>query len=144
MNFTETAMGTSLHQTKNFSNSYKNAIYELGKVVVARHSHIYYRPQAIFNMSSLRRQQNKHLTTAHSFTEKIIRERRDFVNKHGITINTTVEEDDDNVFPTNRKNKIAMLDLLISAEKEGTIDRIGTQEEVDTFLFEVCRICFNC
>ncbi|KAJ0182459.1 hypothetical protein K1T71_001828 [Dendrolimus kikuchii] len=37
---------------------------------------------------------------------------------------------------TNSK-KTAMLDLLIAAEKDGTIDIQGIQEEVETFMFEV-------
>ncbi|KAJ8735686.1 hypothetical protein PYW07_007306 [Mythimna separata] len=42
---------------------------------------------------------------------------------------------DDNTYMI-KKNKTAMLDLLISAKKEGLIDDIGIQEEVDTFMFE--------
>ncbi|KAL4712740.1 hypothetical protein ACJJTC_008037 [Scirpophaga incertulas] len=40
---------------------------------------------------------------------------------------------EDNV---DRKKRAAMLDLLIQAEKDGSIDSQGIQEEVDTFMFE--------
>lgn len=35
-----------------------------------------------------------------------------------------------------------MLDLLLSAEKDGLIDGSGIKEEIDTFAFEVSFIIF--
>lgn len=36
-----------------------------------------------------------------------------------------------------RKKRLAMLDLLLSAQQNGLIDNEGIEEEVNTFTFEV-------
>lgn len=40
-------------------------------------------------------------------------------------------------FILGSKKRLAMLDLLLSAEMDNLIDHDGIQEEVDTFMFEV-------
>ena len=43
-----------------------------------------------------------------------------------------------------RKKRLAMLDLLLTAEKNGLIDNEGIKEEVDTFTFEVSYTYMYC
>lgn len=44
---------------------------------------------------------------------------------------------DHNFFLPGKKKKLAMLDLLIKAEKDNLIDEDGIKEELDTFTFAV-------
>nr|ASO98043.1 cytochrome p450 CYP4M17 [Spodoptera exigua] len=130
----ETAMGTQLNEHST-AKTYKKAIYDLGNIFYHRFIKIYLYPEFIFNATSLARKQNKAVKTVQSFTEKVIRKRREYVKEHGFDMfNQNV--DDDEVYVYKKKKKTAMLDLLLSAEQEGLIDKTGVQEEVDTFMFE--------
>lgn len=131
----ETAMGTQLNEHST-AKTYKKAVYDLGNIFYHRFIKIYLYPQFIFNATSIARRQNKAVKTVHSFTEKVIRQRREYVKEHGFDMfNQNV--DDNEVYVYKKKKKTAMLDLLLSAEQEGLIDKTGVQEEVDTFMFEV-------
>lgn len=48
-----------------------------------------------------------------------------------------MNNDADSAIYTDSKKRLAMLDLLIAAMKNGDIDETGIREEVDTFVFEV-------
>ncbi|KAJ8735681.1 hypothetical protein PYW07_007301 [Mythimna separata] len=128
----ETAMGTQLSEM-NTAKSYKTAIYDIGTIFYKRFVRMYLYPDFIFNLSPMGRLQNKYLKVVHGFTENVIQQRREYIERHGLNIN---EDYDDDSYVYKKKKKTAMLDLLLSAEKEGHIDRIGVQEEVDTFMFE--------
>ncbi|CAH2102416.1 unnamed protein product [Euphydryas editha] len=136
----ETAMGTRLdEETTGAGKSYKNAIYKLGLLFVKRFSNILLYSEFVFNLTTIGRKQQKYLATIHKFTDKIIKQRRQNIKNE-----TTVENDKDLDMRTekqdygarNIKKRNAMLDLLISAERDGLIDDAGIQEEVDTFMFE--------
>ncbi|XP_049872069.1 cytochrome P450 4C1-like isoform X2 [Pectinophora gossypiella] len=132
----ETAMGTRLDDdTTNAGQVYKNAVSQVARCCTLRMARIYYIPNLIFNFSSIGKIFWQNLETVFSFTKRIIKERREYVEKHGIDFSESLE-DDDEVFVGSKKKKIAMLDLMISAEKDGVIDANGIQEEVDTFTFE--------
>ncbi|CAH0592587.1 unnamed protein product [Chrysodeixis includens] len=130
----ETAMGTSLTEyPTSIVKSYKKAIYDLGVVFFNRFIKVYLYPDFIFYATSLGRKQNKNLKIVHGFTEKVIQQRKEYIKEHGF--NKDESEDVDDII-MSKKKKTAMLDLLISAEKDGLIDKDGIQEEVDTFMFE--------
>ncbi|KAJ8735682.1 hypothetical protein PYW07_007302 [Mythimna separata] len=132
----ETAMGTKLTEdTSGAGKSYKKAIYDLGHVFYQRFINIYLYPDFIFNLTPLGRKQRKYVKTVKNFTEKVISQRRAYVNKYGFNVFDDTA-DNDEVYAYKKKKKVAMLDLLLSAEKEGLIDKEGIQEEVDTFMFE--------
>lgn len=125
-------MGTKLSEEIGRGHIYKQAIYGLGKVLVYRLAHIALMfMDFIFNLSSMGRLQSKLLSVIHQFTKNVIDNRRNRVEKE-------IEElKNDNNTSLKKKNKYAMLDLLLSAENNNLIDAEGVQEEVDTFMFEV-------
>uniref|UniRef100_UPI0039E8C354 cytochrome P450 CYP4M10 n=1 Tax=Helicoverpa armigera TaxID=29058 RepID=UPI0039E8C354 len=133
----ETAMGTQLgDDNSGAAKSYKKAIYDIGQVFFERFVRIYLYVDFIHNLTSLGRLQTKYLKIVHNFTEKVIQQRREYIDKYGPYLNEELEVDQDDSYVYKKKKKTAMLDLLLSAEKEGLIDKLGVQEEVDTFMFE--------
>ncbi|KAH8300305.1 hypothetical protein KR044_012638 [Drosophila immigrans] len=74
------------------------------------------------------------LNKLHSFSSRIIEKRRQNFNEDDL------KEIDDMesryVKYLNTKQRYAMLDTMLLAEKEGLIDHAGICEEVDTFMFE--------
>ncbi|CAG9796528.1 unnamed protein product [Diatraea saccharalis] len=126
----ETAMGTRLESSKS-ARIYKENIYEIGKCLVERFSKMYLYSPWIFNLTSIARKQKACVSAIHEFTGKVIRERKYFADQQRREIISSLSDD------LNKKNKkIAMLDLLLTAERDGLIDNTGVQEEVDTFMFE--------
>ncbi|XP_053613693.1 cytochrome P450 4C1-like isoform X3 [Plodia interpunctella] len=73
--------------------------------------------------------------TLNSICEKVIEDRKRYIKDHEGTDSEEVKAEDD-TFMTKKKKKVAMLDLLILAKKDGHIDDVGIQEEVETFMFE--------
>lgn len=138
----ETAMGTPLREyPTSIVKSYKKAIYDLGNIFFNRFIKVYLYPDFIFNATPYGSRQKKNLKIVHGFTEKVIQQRKEYIKKHGFS---KVETEDFDDFVMMKKRKTAMLDLLISAEKDGLIDKAGIQEEVDTFMFEVSNDCNEC
>ncbi|XP_053613678.1 cytochrome P450 4C1-like isoform X1 [Plodia interpunctella] len=132
----ETAMGTQLSKgDTSAARCYKDSIYKLGKLLIQRISRIYYNFDLIYNLSSLGREQKECLDTVRNFTEKVIEDRKRYIKDHEGTDSEEVKAEDD-TFMTKKKKKVAMLDLLILAKKDGHIDDVGIQEEVETFMFE--------
>lgn len=141
---TETAMGTQLsEEISKSAKSYKEAIYKLGNYLVERFVRIYLYSDFLFNFSTLGKKQKKALETIHRFTEKVIHDRKSNFDEQKLIY--TDDDDDEHLYVHTKKKKTAMLDLLISAEREGLIDDLGIKEEVDTFMFEVSStITFGC
>ncbi|XP_011864532.1 PREDICTED: cytochrome P450 4C1-like isoform X1 [Vollenhovia emeryi] len=135
----ETAMGISLKGVGSFQQHYRNAVYQMGQIIVYRVMRPWLQNNWIFLLMPTGRKQPKILNILYKFTEKIIAERR---NYHKLTngqylknINNDVEEDDAEIKGT-RKKRLAMLDLLILASEEGLLTDSDIKEEVDTFVFE--------
>lgn len=120
--------------------AYKQALFDLFQVIYKRGTIIPYYFDFIFYSSSLGRQQGKHLKVIHDFTAKVIKDRTEYIDKHGVNLG---EDTEDDALLYKKKKKVAMLDLLITAAKENLIDDKGIQEEVDTFMFEVSKIIIN-
>lgn len=128
-------MGTNLDTSDTEASEYKKGIYKLGELIVYRVARVWLHPPFIFRFTKTGKMHNELVKKLHDFTTKVIRERREERKASGNML--TVEElTDDNAF-INPKKKLAMLDLLLSAEAEGKIDEEGIREEVDTFMFEV-------
>ncbi|XP_050351593.1 cytochrome P450 4C1-like [Nymphalis io] len=136
----ESAMGTQLNaEAASAGKLYKQAIYEVTNTIVQRFANLLLHLDFVFNKTSVGKKQVKYLEVIRKFTENVIKERRKRI------INPTMAKNDSDLdekkekeeyLLSNKKNRNAMLDLLISAERDGLIDDAGIQEEVDTFMFE--------
>ncbi|XP_060658433.1 cytochrome P450 4p1-like [Drosophila nasuta] len=74
------------------------------------------------------------LKVIHDFSNEIIAKRRLLLEEE-LQQRTNIENKDDD-FHFKKKQRFAMLDTLILAEKDGLIDHQGICEEVDTLMFE--------
>ena len=82
----------------------------------------------VFSMLPSARLLTKNLEILKGFTSKVIKERREEMEEHG-----DVEHFDDQ----GRSKKLAFLDLLLKASKDGAnLSDEDIAEEVETFMFE--------
>ncbi|XP_064072416.1 cytochrome P450 4C1-like [Vanessa tameamea] len=137
----ESAMGTQLkEEAAGAGKLYKEAIYEVTNTIVQRFSNLLLHLDLIFNKTSVGKKQVKYLEVIRNFTEIVIKERRKTIAMPSMIENDSeldeTREKNDYLSSNKKKERNAMLDLLISAEKDGLIDDAGIQEEVDTFMFE--------
>ncbi|XP_075973822.1 cytochrome P450 4C1-like [Anticarsia gemmatalis] len=134
----ETAMGTKLNdKTTQGAKPYKQAMKDLVQVMYQRATKIPLYSDFIFYLSPLGRKQSKLLKIVHDFTGRVIQDRTEYIQKYGINYGDDTANNDDDIYVyREKKKKIAMLDLLITAADDGLIDKQGIQEEVDTFMFE--------
>lgn len=124
-------MGTQLDADKSKSTvAYKNAIMEIGGLLLARLTRVWLHNEYIFRKFPIGKQFEKYLHQVHSFADNVIMERKS-AWKPG---QGDFKEDDDSI---GQKKRLAMLDLLLEAENKGEIDFEGIREEVNTFMFEV-------
>ncbi|KAJ8683826.1 hypothetical protein QAD02_019618 [Eretmocerus hayati] len=133
----ETAMAVSLDNIEEkMAREYKNAINDFGYTVIYRLP----RPQIFDWMMKLPwKIGNLHrssLKVLHDFTNRVVRERRKFHEKNNQADLDRLNDSDDDLNDLGRQKKLAMLDILLAAEKTGVIDDEGIKEEVDTFTFE--------
>lgn len=139
--FSETAMGTKLdEESTNFGKLYKDSIYKIGQYAVYRAQRVWMHPSFIFNLTIIGRKQKQILKNLTSFRNRVIEKRRnrnDTLNMHFVD---ELNADNEENVHLNEKKKMAMLDLLLKAEKDGAIDSQGIGEEVDTFMFGVSCI----
>ncbi|XP_066581157.1 cytochrome P450 4C1-like [Prorops nasuta] len=142
----ETAMGTSLQGRGEFQYKYREAVHQMGELLVHRLVNPWLHEDWMFALSPTYRRQSRILKILHGFTKKIIGERnvyhnitggrylKGFENKPGVPVD--MQESDEQPLKI-RKKRLAMLDLLIAANRDGNqIDENGIREEVDTFMFE--------
>ncbi|XP_011637638.1 cytochrome P450 4C1-like isoform X3 [Pogonomyrmex barbatus] len=138
----ETTMGTSLHKMGEFQKQYRQAIYEMGEIILYRLIRPWFVFDTIFALTPMGRKQIKCLKILHEFTEKIIAERKRY---HELTEGrylknfangiSNIETDDDEMLGVKKK-RLAMLDLLISVAQDYGMSDLDIREEVDTFTFE--------
>ncbi|GBP28173.1 Cytochrome P450 4C1 [Eumeta japonica] len=128
----KTAMGTRLDdETTDIGKSYKESIYKLGRYVVYRAQRVWMYPDVIYPLTLLGQKQKKVLRLMSSFRDYVVDKRRESHNSQDSYIDVANDE-----IEIYNKRKLAMLDLLLQAERDGTIDSKGIGEEVDTFMFE--------
>ncbi|CAH2102415.1 unnamed protein product [Euphydryas editha] len=131
----ESAMGTALDKdNSDMGIRYKNAINKLGSYLFYRAQRIWLHFNIIYNISKVGRDQKKLLNLLTTFRNKVIAKRIESYHDGKICTGLLNDANDNDLFLTKKK-RLAMLDLLLEAEKEGKIDREGIHEEVDTFMF---------
>lgn len=124
----ESAMGISMHETERDHSEYTQAVKRMTQLIVHRQLSPWLYRQFIFELSPAGREQARLLRTLHSFTDRVIRERR-----AEYTDNLGAEEN----IVSQKKRRLAFLDLLIEvSEMEGLLTDADIREEVDTFMFE--------
>ncbi|KAL7293766.1 hypothetical protein TKK_0012829 [Trichogramma kaykai] len=136
-NIIEAAMGTSLCDDKS-GQAYRHAIREMADTLCRRFISPWLFNDWIFSMTQSGRKQKKLVDTIHEFSKKVINERKEYHERtKGYYLNDFESKqgfDDSEALGYNKK-RLAMLDLLIAAQKNGNqIDDAGIQEEVDTFM----------
>ncbi|XP_071560726.1 uncharacterized protein [Temnothorax nylanderi] len=137
----ETAMGTSLHGFGTFQLEYRNAVHQMGELLVYRLLRQWLQNNWIYSLTPKGREQAKTLKILHGFTDQIIAERKLYHERtngrhlKSFDNDTSIETNDAETIGI-RKKRLAMLDLLIVASQKGLLTDLDIREEVDTFMFE--------
>lgn len=104
---------------------YKNAIYTFGNGLVYVVMRPWLKIPFVYKFSQVARDIHESVRLLHKFSNGIIGERKKYF------------EEIRNL--TEKKKKMALIDLLLKASISGNadIDEAGIREEIDTFMFEV-------
>ncbi|XP_077541894.1 cytochrome P450 4V2-like [Haemaphysalis longicornis] len=130
----ETIMGTNISAQSNENTPYVVAVSRLSQIFLER----VFRPllllDIIFRLSPLGREYAKCVDTVHSFTRKVIAERKEKLRKEidNRLVKLTENESSINV---GHKTPRPLMDLLLLEHFKGNITEDGIREEVDTFMF---------
>ncbi|KAK7790567.1 hypothetical protein R5R35_002023 [Gryllus longicercus] len=156
----ETAMGVTKETDGVNGCEYAAAVIKLCDILHMRHTRLWLRPDWLFRLSSLGREQARLLRVVHGLTEQVIRRKkeemqlanwREFLpeqvarveyigwqQNHAEQVQTPkddLDEQDEN--DVGEKRRLAFLDMLLESTDDGqalTDDEI--KEEVDTIMFE--------
>ncbi|XP_026829543.1 cytochrome P450 4C1 [Ooceraea biroi] len=133
----ETSMGISLRNVSTLEQQqYRETIHELGETLFYRVMRPWYYSDMIFTMSPRYKNEITCLKILHEFTEKVIKERKQYhESTNGRFLNFEKAEEDEEIIGGGKK-RLAMLDLLIAASKDTNLSDLDIREEVDTFMFE--------
>ncbi|XP_011701315.1 PREDICTED: cytochrome P450 4C1-like [Wasmannia auropunctata] len=136
----ETAMGTSLENLGALQQQYQKALCRMTELYYYRLKWQWLYFDWILSLIPKCREQTKIVKILHECTEKIIAERKLYHERtNGQHLknfdNDISEEKDDAETSGMRKKRLAMLDLLIAASREGLMTDLDIREEVDTFMF---------
>ncbi|CAG9138745.1 unnamed protein product, partial [Plutella xylostella] len=146
----ETSMGAKLDEDSSGAGKlYKSAIHEIGKLIIHRIARSWLAFDTIFNLTKEGRRQKEVLNVIHNFPKRIIEDRRMFIEKHGFKVPTDDLDEEDVVGPIKRR--MAMLDLLLSAEKRdkvveelceifGQSSRPGSMQDMSQMKYLECCI----
>jgi cytochrome P450 len=116
----ETSMGQSIHAQSNTKSDYVRAVLRINDIIQARQKNPLFWLDCMFNWFGEGKEHKWAIDILHSFTKKVINERRKALAADMCTPN----------------ERPAFLDLLLELENQGQIDDISIKEEVDTFMFE--------
>jgi len=128
----ETAMGQAMGIQLARESTYCDTINSMVHVMQQRQIQPQYQFEAIFAMSSMKKDYDQALATLHEFTKRVIREKRAEV----VEVDSAIPIEKDSA--PAPKGRVAFLDLLLKAVlPDGSkLNDDDIQEEVDTFMFE--------
>lgn len=131
----ETIMGTSIHAQYDADSPYVKAVNRLGELFVLRMMNPLTESEFLFKRTAMGREYNSCLNTLHSFTRKVIAERKQSLQAEG---DNDPAHDNRRDKQTELKQKRPFLDLLITEHLKNprSITEEDIREEVDTFMFE--------
>ncbi|XP_016932948.4 cytochrome P450 4c3 [Drosophila suzukii] len=133
----ETAMGRRIYAQSNSESEYVKAVYGIGSIVQSRQAKIWLQSDFIFSLTSEYKLHQSYISTLHGFSNMVIRERKAELALLQENNNNNNENAPDAYDDLGKKKRLAFLDLLIDASKEGTVlSNEDIREEVDTFMFE--------
>ncbi|XP_077541893.1 cytochrome P450 4c3-like [Haemaphysalis longicornis] len=130
----ETVMGTTISAQSNENSPYVIAVSRLGELFLERVFRPLLHVNFIFKLSSVGREYAKCLDTVHSFTRKVIAERKEALRKEIDSGLITLQEEASST-NAGRKTSRPFMDLLLLEHFKGNISEDGIREEVDTFMF---------
>ncbi|XP_061385991.1 cytochrome P450 4d2-like [Musca vetustissima] len=135
----ETAMGVKINAQTHEHCEYVRNLIEMQNIFTERFVKIAYRSEVMFRIfqPNLYAKYQSVMKNLHSFTETIIRERRQSkIDEMDTATGNAISEGVSNVF-YGKKKSMALLDILLSAKVDGRpLSDKDIREEVDTFMFE--------
>ncbi|KAF7495406.1 Cytochrome P450 4c3 [Sarcoptes scabiei] len=138
----ETIMGVSIGAQQSSNNRYCKSVNEVGECFLERLMQPQLWPDLVFYRSQSGSSFSNNLIRLHSFTRKVIRDRKAEILNSRTTIRFRPNDNDDAVheleYSQNDRRK-AFLDLLLDQhiKSDGkTMSEEDIREEVDTFMFE--------
>ncbi|XP_001952110.2 cytochrome P450 4C1 [Acyrthosiphon pisum] len=127
-----TAMGCEINSQENSQLDYVKALDELTAIMQKRFITPWLKPNLLFNLTSLSKRQKACIDVIHTFTRKVIKERKDNFK----LFNNQTSDANKNEIHYEKKPNRALLDLLIEVSEDGKVlSDEDIQEEVDTFMF---------
>ncbi|XP_043651942.1 cytochrome P450 4c3 [Drosophila teissieri] len=133
----ETAMGRRIYAQSNSESEYVKAVYGIGSIVQSRQAKIWLQSDFIFSLTADYKLHQSYISTLHGFSNMVIRERKAELAILQENNNNNNNNAPDAYDDLGKKKRLAFLDLLIDASKEGTVlSNEDIREEVDTFMFE--------
>ncbi|KAL7735211.1 hypothetical protein ACLKA6_016127 [Drosophila palustris] len=128
----ETAMGVKLDDMAEKGDDYRQNFFMIEKRFVKRMSNPLFWNKTIYELFGAKKDVPQ-LKVVHEFSSEIIAKRR-LLLKEELKQRQNLQTADEDIY-INKKERFAMLDTLIFAEKDGLIDHEGICEEVDTLMF---------
>ncbi|XP_037576402.1 cytochrome P450 4c3 [Dermacentor silvarum] len=129
----ETIMGTTISAQSNENSPYVAAVNRMGELFVERVFRPLLQVDFIYGFTSMGREYARCLDTLHSFTRKVIAERKQELRKE---VDDGVISLEDDQSDGGRKRARPFMDLLLLEHFKQRITEEGICEEVDTFMFE--------
>ncbi|XP_067120777.1 uncharacterized protein [Centruroides vittatus] len=131
----ETAMGVEINAQQDEESEYVMAINRIEELLLRRLTYPWLWSNTIFNLTPSGREVNRVVDTVHSFTRKVISERKQEMQEYLKDKKVAIDEDSENVY-THSKNRKPFLTLLLHHHlNNGDITEEDIREEVDTFMF---------
>ncbi|CAD5226201.1 unnamed protein product [Bursaphelenchus okinawaensis] len=126
----ESALGCNIHAQDKVHSEYLDAVFRMKYIIHQRQVKPFYYPDLLWNTIGYGREEKKLVDILHNFTGRVIKERKEAVEKAGGVQKLLDEE------RMSGHSKMAFLDLMLDMVDKGQLDMDGLQEEVDTFTFE--------